>query len=487
MIIISGNSWPTRNGDNQICGEADASLGPDGTTQCNDQKTWPEATRICIGAGARLCTVEELEADEAASTGCSNNRKMVWSSDDGSCDDGSHALVVGYSRTVGDDKVTHCVPDNTPAAVACCADTQARIDEIGVTCGGNAPPPPIAGCISAKSCEELRALHGEWPASTYQPSVCGESDAGLPAGCVGGAQGETDGWQEAQATCYEVGARLCTVSELYTGAAYGTGCEHNGQLVWSSTECDSGHMANTLNYVDGMALQDIRSVNSCETDDTNAAVRCCADSDNARMGLEVCDLYASEESRCTSRLTCQELGDAFGGSWRQPARYGSDSVCGESDAGLGACRGGTHDVISWQEAEAACLDAGARLCTVEEVEADEARGSGCSLDAQMVWTVDDVACSPGQHVVVVGGSQNAQGRETECRDDAGTAGEGLRCCADAAVGVLCTVVAPHGTPPPTAPPPPPIDAVCQVAWVGACHPYRGVYLSSSGIALSMPL
>ena len=111
-------------------------------------------------------------------------------------------------------------------------------------------------------------------------------------------------------------------------------------------------MANTL-VVAGATLADISSENSCETDDTNAAIRCCADARDARMGLSTCDLYASEESVCTSSMTCAELGATFHGAWARPERSGSSEVCGESDEGLGpggttVCMGGSHGTISWQ-------------------------------------------------------------------------------------------------------------------------------------------
>ena len=41
-----------------------------------------------------------------------------------------------------------------------------------------------------------------------------------------------------------------------------------------------------------------------------------------------------------SRLSCDELEAAHGGSWATPANFGSDQVCGESDAGF-AEDGGT--------------------------------------------------------------------------------------------------------------------------------------------------
>ena len=118
-------------------------------------------------------------------------------------------------------------------------------------------------------------------------------------------------------------------------------------------------------------------------------------------------------------------------------------------------------------AERTCIGGGARLCTVEEVEADETRGTGCQHDNAMIWTVDDIGCADGQHVVVVGSTANAR-REAECRDDAGNEDEAVRCCADAEVGTACTIGSPHGQPPP-APPPPPVASVCQVAWDMSAH------------------
>ena len=68
-----------------------------------------------------------------------------------------------------------------------------------------------------------------------------------------------------------------------------------------------------------------------------------------------------------SESTCEDLG------WVNADIYGSTSVCGESDLGLGGCSG----ALRWSEARAFCEDAGARLCTVAELAADEARGTGC--------------------------------------------------------------------------------------------------------------
>ena len=51
---------------------------------------------------------------------------------------------------------------------------------------------------------------------------------------------------------------------------------------------------------------------------------------------------------------------------------------------------------SWEEGRALCIGAGARLCTVEELMADEAQGTGCGFDSAFVWTSDDVGCVANQ-------------------------------------------------------------------------------------------
>ena len=46
--------------------------------RCNRDQTFAQAEAICDGAGARLCTVAELEGGCAADTGCSFNDDLVW-------------------------------------------------------------------------------------------------------------------------------------------------------------------------------------------------------------------------------------------------------------------------------------------------------------------------------------------------------------------------------------------------------------------------
>jgi hypothetical protein len=54
--------------------------------------SWSDARGLCQGSGGRLCSVAELQADEARDTGCDYNTALVWALD--RCDDDDdHHLV----------------------------------------------------------------------------------------------------------------------------------------------------------------------------------------------------------------------------------------------------------------------------------------------------------------------------------------------------------------------------------------------------------
>ena len=121
-------------------------------------------------------------------------------------------------------------------------------------------------------------------------------------------------------------------------------------------------------------------------------------------------------------------------------------VCGETR--IPAADGGTNEdgtscwpEETWEEARALCTGAGARLCTVEELQGDETRGTGCMADGWLNWSSDDIGCSAGEHVLVVGSMTASNGayadQEPRCRDNAEEAG--VRCCADVTVGTPCDV------------------------------------------------
>ena len=49
-----------------------------GSWGCSRDKTFAEAEAICQTAGARLCTVAELEGGCTAGTGCGFDWELIW-------------------------------------------------------------------------------------------------------------------------------------------------------------------------------------------------------------------------------------------------------------------------------------------------------------------------------------------------------------------------------------------------------------------------
>jgi hypothetical protein len=101
----------------------------------------------------------------------------------------------------------------------------------------------------------------------------------------------------------------------------------------------------------------------------------------------------------------------------------------------------SHD--GWEHALGICMAIGARLCTADEMVAEETRGTGCQHDAEMTWT--STVCDDG-YITAVGGSNNAQARVADgsCTEVAACmacapitdTSPAVRCCADVLAG--CT-------------------------------------------------
>jgi hypothetical protein len=128
-------------------------------------------------------------------------------------------------------------------------------------------------------------------------------------------------------------------------------------------------------------------------------------------------LSTSGASKCiaqVSSLTCSSLG------WTNAAVYGSPAVCGASNTGaLSVCSG----LISWNSAKTFCEDVGGRLCTLNELFADEARGTGCIYDSQLVWST--TSCAGG---VIAAMGSTIGGSNTICSEV--TSSHVVRCCGD---------------------------------------------------------
>ena len=359
--------WGNANkfGDFRVCG-ASKSGGCSGTV------SWSEASNFCENSGTRLCTLVELQNDEARSTGCSLDSRFVWSS---SACDGGHALAPGSSSN---GKVVACEADSAENFARCCA-----------TIEGLVTLPPDEAPPMTSTCDDL----GWTNAAKYGSSlVCGESDLGL-GGCSGAMS-----WSEASNFCASAGARLCTSKELEGNEAAGTGCQYDSKMIWSSTPCPGG-----FSVAAGASYAQVDSGCASAEGNLNFA-RCCTGVDTEALNLNP-----------ISSATCADLG------WTDAASYGSTAVCGESDLGLGGCSG----EMSFVEAETFCTAIGARLCTLSEVESDETRGTGCGYDSKLVWT--NSPCSGGAgHAQAPGASTFSLGAPCAKDSEKGF----TRCCAD---------------------------------------------------------
>ena len=156
---------------------------------------------------------------------------------------------------------------------------------------------------------------------------------------------------------------MCTAAELQDDEARGTGCAMDVLLAWSSTACGSG------SYLVVHASSTSDETKCSETSD-DERVRCCADVFDSESTpalepiFEPPTLVALPPTAAeVSVSSCDALG------WTNGDEYGSPSVCGESDAGLGGCSG----LRNWDEAHEFCESSGARLCTANELYADEAK------------------------------------------------------------------------------------------------------------------
>jgi len=374
-----------------VCGESYRGLGG-----CSGELPWFEAQEFCTNAGARLCSADELGHDEARATGCGLDRKRVWS--DSECGDGSYLTAYGASfagtETVCEEATRATIP------ARCCANvflappvTPSQKPVISPT----SEPTPLAS-----TCEDL----GWTNADSYGSSeVCGESYRGL-----GGCSGELP-WFEAQEFCTNAGARLCSADELGHDEARATGCGLDRKQVWSDSECGDGRYL----ALHGASFAGTETVCK-EATSASISARCCADvsSSPLKPSQEPVISPTSEPTKIStaSFSTCEDLG------WTNAPVYGSTNVCGESDFMLKGCSGS----LSFLESVQFCESPGARLCTAEELQADEARGTGCSGDNLRVRSSDK--CTGG-HIVTIGSSR---GSSASCRSD-----ESIflvRCCAD---------------------------------------------------------
>lgn len=134
-------------------------------------------------------------------------------------------------------------------------------------------------------------------------------------------------------------------------------------------------------------------------------------------GSEVTALYVPGTVTSQSLLTCDALGFTYS-KWQS-----EHNSCCNSHELSGGC---FPEDVTYVEAEETCLNAGQRLCTIDELLDDSCRGSGCKLDRKMIWT--RIPCDEGMHYTALASTKSGV-TNPQCVSDTETQA-GMRCCAD---------------------------------------------------------
>lgn len=127
---------------------------------------------------------------------------------------------------------------------------------------------------------------------------------------------------------------------------------------------------------------------------------------------------AATTAPVTQMLSKPSAKSCFNLGW--PVESGDLNVCGGSKVDNNKCAKSSK----WSDASAMCHAIGARLCTLEELAANEAQGSGCKLDCEMVWT--DKSCTNNGHMAAPGSSGCRGSPQPFCSTESAN----VRCCAD---------------------------------------------------------
>ena len=149
----------------------------------------------------------------------------------------------------------------------------------------------------------------------------------------------------------EAGAQLRALHIAAGDAAFGPGCDvANGGCGCGGLGAATQSSCHEISCGRGAASGCGAAVPTCADNDDTTEVRCCADSD-------------------------------LGSLWRMKGNCSTAGVYGYSGTGEG-CSG----ALTYSAAVAHCGAAGGRLCTAAELESGCTTSTGCSYDANLVWS-----------------------------------------------------------------------------------------------------
>ncbi|MCB9730101.1 MAG: C-type lectin domain-containing protein, partial [Deltaproteobacteria bacterium] len=231
---------------------------------------------------------------------------------------------------------------------------------------------------------------------------------GSACGCVPGSCPDDGDGDVCTAFSCDIGTGDCA------GVSTAVGCDDGNACTADSCDSATGCVhADTCDDGNGCTVDTCDPVIGCSH--TPMAVGDSCDDGSSCTATSECVAPARSAS------SCDELG------WTNAANHGSPTVCGETDnAPLAGCSG----PVTYAQAASLCAAAGARLCTVTELAANETRGTGCGYDKYAVWS--STACdsghwsAPGSDLFL--GTDDAPGIPHVCTADSSV--RVARCCAD---------------------------------------------------------
>lgn len=214
--------------------------------KCPPLVKFKRAQNICLSIGARLCTPKELIDDEAQGTGCLLDKRRVWSS--APCGSGRAQTMAG-SRAGHSIVARECTRKDSLAGVRCCADRtvpsstksiqpndngEGTTDENGdniIEMVRNTETDMLRVSSPRRTCKSLG-----WPSGPEEmKGVCAQTLI------YGGECPKLMFREDAEAMCSEVGGRLCSVVELFSGVAKKLPCLSKDSMVHTASECEGAN------------------------------------------------------------------------------------------------------------------------------------------------------------------------------------------------------------------------------------------------------
>lgn len=408
--------------------------------------TFSKGESLCNDIGARLCSGDELRYDVAKSTGCALDKKLVWTRDVCGTGTNHHFVAPGSSNVAI--KSNRCEDDRVEDVghVRCCADVYdnyaiwttkeeivpIREDEQLLVDGNgseqDAAIPEVEAANLTYAGFTMCTAAGLSPKSDSHPGVCGFSQIG--GTCHGGEQTP---FSTAKNLCTAVGARLCSVEEMLDDVTVGSGCDVEGEYIWTGDTCAGGgvFVAPGSSEFARNGIKPPKCVDP-NAEEYGASVRCCeagtpqkpaivdeVTTTATAVVIATASPAAAVSGPVISEKSCSDLG-------RKP-RKSLPLVCGLSK--VPKCH--IEKTYSYAKTEGMCRDMGARLCTARELKKNIMLGSGCkSGKAYYTWT-SDPCDDPNQRTIFAGLGKFKTKLPQTCVDKtSGNTGGAVRCCAD---------------------------------------------------------